>query len=85
VVVRAEGGKLIVQNKPNGNGAPTDYPVTFFGPDRTMVTDGPDKGQTIEFVRDDAGSVTWVRVVGRVAVRSPDVVRRPSSVVRRPL
>jgi hypothetical protein len=71
VVVRAEGGKLIVQNKPNGNGSPTDYPVTFFGPDRTMVTDGPDKGQTIEFVRDDAGKVMWVRVVGRVAVRSP--------------
>lgn len=70
VVVRAEGGKLIVQNKPNGNGAPTDYPVTFFGPDRTMVTDGPDKGQAIEFVRDDAGRAMWVRVVGRVAVRA---------------
>jgi len=73
VVVRAEGAKLIVQNKPNagGNAVPTDYPVTFFGPDRTVVTDGPDKGQTIEFVRDDAGKVMWVRVVGRVAVRTP--------------
>ena len=70
-VVRAEGGRLIVQDKPNAGGSARDYPVAFFGPDQTMVTDGPDRGQSIEFVRDDAGRVRWIRFVGRVAVRSP--------------
>jgi CubicO group peptidase (beta-lactamase class C family) len=74
-VVRAEGGKLLLQDRPNaggrGNTPPADVPMAFFGPDRAVVTDGNDKGQTIEFVRDAAGSVKWVRVVGRVAVRTP--------------
>jgi hypothetical protein len=43
----------------------------FYGPDRVVVTDGPDRGQSIEFVRDSNGRVNWIRVVGRVAVRSP--------------
>ena len=46
-------------------------PVAFFGPDRAVVTDGPDRGQSIEFVRDAAGSVNWIRVTGRIAVRVP--------------
>ena len=71
-VVRAEGGKLIVQDRQNTSGAtPRELPIVFFGPDRAMVTDGPDTGQSIEFVRDDGGRVAWIRVVGRVAVRSP--------------
>ena len=72
-VVRAEGGMLLLQDRPNsGRGnAPTDVPMAFFGPDRTVVTDGNSKGQTIEFIRDAAGKVNWVRVVGRVAVRTP--------------
>ena len=56
---------------PSGGGSPTDMPVSFFGPDRAVVTDGPDRGQAMEFVRDDGGRVTWIRVVGRVAVRAP--------------
>jgi hypothetical protein len=68
-VVSAQGGKLIVQDRSNPN-RPSDWPVTFFGPDRLVITDGRDRGQSIEFVRDDAGRVTWIRVVGRVAVRS---------------
>ena len=70
-VVRAEGGKLIVQDRSNSGSAPREYPVAFYGPDRVVVTDGPDSGQSIEFVRDDAGRVNWIRVVGRVAVRAP--------------
>jgi len=70
-VVRAEGGKLIVQDRPNSGGNSREYPVTFYGPDRVVVTDGPDRGQSIEFVRDDGGRVNWIRVVGRVAVRTP--------------
>jgi hypothetical protein len=36
-----------------------------------VVTDGPDRGQSIEFVRDAGGRVNWIRVTGRVAVRAP--------------
>jgi CubicO group peptidase (beta-lactamase class C family) len=71
VVVRADQGKLLVQDRPNGGKPGTEMPVAFFGPDRTVVTAGADQGQTIEFVRDSAGRVQWVRVVGRVAVRQP--------------
>jgi CubicO group peptidase (beta-lactamase class C family) len=70
-VVRAEGGKLVVQDRSNSGGAGTVSPVAFYGPDRLVVTDGPDRGQSIEFVRDDNGRVNWIRVVGRVAVRTP--------------
>jgi len=69
-VVRAEGGKVIVQDRSN-SGSPREYPVAFYGPDRVEVTEGPDSGQSIEFVRDDSGRVNWIRIVGRVAVRSP--------------
>ena len=68
-VVRAESGKVIVQDRPNGNGTTREYPIAFFGPDHAVVTDGPDLGQSIEFVRDQ-GRVKWIRVVGRVAVRT---------------
>jgi hypothetical protein len=40
----------------------------IYGPDRVVVTDGPDLGQSIEFVRDDGVRVSGIRVVGRVAV-----------------
>jgi CubicO group peptidase (beta-lactamase class C family) len=70
-VVRVEGGKLLVQDRPNGGQPRADTPLSFYGPDRAVVTDGPDRGQSIEFVRDPSGKVNWIRVVGRVAVRSP--------------
>jgi CubicO group peptidase (beta-lactamase class C family) len=69
VVVRAEGTKLIVQERPNGGEPRADMPVAFYGPDRAVVTAGNERGQSIEFVRDSAGQVKWIRVVGRVAVR----------------
>jgi CubicO group peptidase (beta-lactamase class C family) len=70
VVVRAEGTKLFVQERQNSGRAGVEMPVSFFGPDHVVVTDGADKGQSIEFVRDARGRVMWVRVVGRVAVRT---------------
>lgn len=70
VAVRVEGGRLSVQEIPNGGDPRPAMPIAFFGPDRAVITDGNDKGQTIEFVRDQKGAVTWVRVVGRVAVRA---------------
>lgn len=69
VVVRLEGGQLVVEDQPaTGKPAPP-MPIAFFGPDRAVVTSGADRGQSIEFVRDGAGVVSWIRVVGRVAVR----------------
>jgi hypothetical protein len=67
-VVRADGG-LVVEDRSNPN-RQTASPVAFYGPDRLLVTEGPDRGQSIEFVRDDSGTVNWIRVVGRVALRT---------------
>ncbi|HYE88374.1 MAG TPA: serine hydrolase domain-containing protein [Vicinamibacterales bacterium] len=69
VAVRVDAGRLVVQEIPNGGEPRTLMPIAFFGPDRAVVTEGNDKGQSIEFVRDTKGAVNWVRVVGRVAVR----------------
>jgi CubicO group peptidase (beta-lactamase class C family) len=70
VSVRVDGGKLIVQEIPNSGDPRPAMPIAFFGPDRAVVTDGNDRGQSIEFVRDKDGQVAWVRVVGRVAMRA---------------
>jgi CubicO group peptidase (beta-lactamase class C family) len=70
VVVRADGAKVIVQERPNNGQPGADMPIAFFGADRAVITDGNSRGQTIEFVRDERGRVNWVRVVGRVAVRT---------------
>ena len=71
VVVRADGNKVFVQERPNNGQPSAEMPISFFGPDRAVVTDGPNRDQAIEFVRDASGRVNWVRVVGRVAVRTP--------------
>ena len=60
-----------MRDRPTSGGAPREYPIAFFAADRAVVTDGADRGQSIEFVRDDRGRVNWIRVVGRVAVRTP--------------
>jgi CubicO group peptidase (beta-lactamase class C family) len=72
VVVRAGNGRLVVQVVPNNGTPQAEMPVAFYGPDRAVITDGADKGQSIEFVRDGAGQVQWVRVTGRIAVRAPE-------------
>ena len=69
VVVRVDGNRLVVQEVPNSGEARPVMPIAFFGPDRAVITDGNDRGQSIEFIRDNGGAVKWVRVVGRVAVR----------------
>jgi hypothetical protein len=71
VVVRAEGTRLFIQDRPNSGRPGTDRPVLFYGRDRVVVMEGDERGQSIEFVRDSGGRVSWVRVVGRVAVREP--------------
>ena len=73
VSVRVENGKLIVQEIPNTGEPRPVMPIAFYGPDRAVVTDGNDKGQGIEFVRDQKAKadIGWIRVVGRVAVKQP--------------
>ena len=71
VVVRASRAGLVVQDVPNNGKPGMEMPIAFFGADRAFVTEGTDRGQTIEFVRDASGRVNWIRVVGRVAVRQP--------------
>ena len=70
VVVRAEGGRLLLQERPYNGQPGAEVPIAFFGTDHAVVLDGNDRGQTIEFIRDASGRVNWVRVVGRVAVRT---------------
>jgi hypothetical protein len=70
VVVRADKGRLVVQVVPNTGTPPAEMPIAFYGPDRAVITDGMDRGQSIEFVRDAAGHVKWIRVTGRIAVRA---------------
>jgi len=71
VSVRIEGDRLVVQEVPNSGEARPVMPIAFFGPERAVITEGNDRGQGIEFVRDAKGAVMWVRVVGRVAVKQP--------------
>lgn len=70
VSVRVESGTLVVQEMPNAGDPRPIMPIAFFGPDRAVITDGNDKGQSIEFIRDQTGKVNWVRITGRVAVRT---------------
>ena len=69
VGVRVDGGRLVVQTKSRTGNVQQEMPVLFYGPDRAVVMEGNDRGQSIEFIRDSGGAVKWVRVVGRIAVR----------------
>ena len=72
VLVRAGAGRLVVQVVPNNGTPQAEMPIAFYGPDHAVIQDGADKGQSIEFVRDGAGAVKWVRVTGRIAVRTSE-------------
>jgi CubicO group peptidase (beta-lactamase class C family) len=70
VVVRAEHGALIAQVRPAKGDPSPDMPLAFYGPDRAVVTAGPEKDASVEFIRDAAGRVQWIRVTGRIARRT---------------
>jgi CubicO group peptidase (beta-lactamase class C family) len=70
VVVRAQRGRLVIRVEPNSGTPQPEMPIAFYGPDRAIVTEGPDENQSVEFVRAADGAVKWIRVVGRVAVRA---------------
>jgi hypothetical protein len=69
VIVRADGGQLRAQVRPTSGTPQAEMTLSFYGPDRAVVLDGNDKGQSVEFIRAADGRVQWVRVTGRVAVR----------------
>ena len=59
VEIREEDGRLVVQNA---------YALVFWG--RDLAYSAPPRdytGMPVEFIRDDSGAVTWVRVNGRIA------------------
>lgn len=58
-VVRLDGAQLNL----DGN------PIAFYAPDRAVVTSGSGRGNPLEFIRDSAGTVRWVRYIGRIARR----------------
>ncbi len=45
--------------------------LPFTGTDRLAVVSGPRKGERVEFLRDDAGVIVWLRWDGRIARRQP--------------
>jgi hypothetical protein len=59
--VRVENGQLMLDANP----------IAFYGPDRAVVTSGNSRGNPIEFIRDEAGGVGWVRYIGRIARKAP--------------
>ena len=69
VIVRADKGQVVVQTVASNGNVQGEMPIAFFGVDRAVITEGSDRGQTIEFIRSPTGEVNWVRVVGRIAVR----------------
>src|SRR5687767_9251763 len=58
-VVRSENDRLLLDNSPIG----------FYGRDRAIVVSGDNRGNPVEFVRDQSGHVRWVRYIGRIARR----------------
>ena len=65
LAVRSEGGRLIMNGY--GTGA-EDVTLVFWGPDITYAA--PPRayvGMPVEFIRDGAGGVRWIRVNGRIA------------------
>ena len=72
VDVRVENGRLVAQVHPRSRDADAPMPLTFYGPDRAMVTSGPEQHTSIEFLRNGSGAVQWVRITGRIARRIED-------------
>lgn len=67
--VRVDGGRLVVSGGGAG-GEPAR--LLFWGADVTYTEPAPGstypyRGMPVEFVRDDAGAVRWIRINGRIA------------------
>jgi hypothetical protein len=45
--------------------------LSFTGVDAAAVLNGPRKGERVEFLRDAAGRIEWLRWDGRIARKQP--------------
>src|SRR5262245_38054417 len=70
VDVRVDSGHLVVQVRPRNRDVDAPMPIVFYGPDRAVVTSGSERNASIEFIRDAADAVQWVRITGRIARRT---------------
>jgi hypothetical protein len=63
-LIVTERALVDVADKPVGEPAR----LGFIAPDRAVVTNGPRKGERVEFLR-ERGAVAWLRWDGRIARR----------------
>jgi len=73
-----QGGRLMLQQTPKGGFPTPDSPpgeapppirVAVYAPDRIIVLDEPMKDARGEFLRNADGSITWLRLGGRIRAR----------------
>lgn len=78
--IRLLGEKLIAQEVPTGGfptedtpppPAPPPYTLAFVDEDRLMAVNGPFKDAKMEFIRDAAGAIKWLRSGRRLYIREP--------------
>jgi hypothetical protein len=62
ITVRAEAGSVLVSGA--GGGAGTA--ILFYAPDRAFMLEGTSPGLPVEFIRDEAGRIGWIRLDGRI-------------------
>jgi CubicO group peptidase (beta-lactamase class C family) len=75
--LRLEGGVLVLyltpkpflENMDPEPPAPPPTRLSFYGIDRVVALDGDLKGSRGDFLRDDDGSLTWLRIFSRIARR----------------
>ncbi len=78
--VRVDGNRLRLAGTPpstfiaNAELRPLPLPpalLSFTTRDEALVLTGPHRGERVEFLRDDAGRIEWLRWDGRIARRQP--------------
>jgi len=71
--VRVEDGRLMVNNSS----------IAFYANDRAVVTSGNQRGNPVEFIRRDDGTIGWIRMVGRIARKANDAPFTTSTTIPR--
>ena len=69
VDVKEVDGHLVVRVESRAGVRDPDMPLAFYGPDRAVVTAGAEQNASVEFLRDAAGAIQWIRLTGRIARR----------------
>ncbi|MGH2628466.1 MAG: serine hydrolase domain-containing protein [Anaerolineales bacterium] len=88
IEVRVEGDGLVAVDVTPGRQfaeqrhqplPPAPALLVFVGEDRTAIASGPHAGERVEFLRDAAGNVEWLRWDGRLAHRVQALVQARSA------